>query len=176
MNNEVNVIVGDSFIFWNFVRTSFFVWHGKGSPQSTRTFSISVVSILKSSCLPSSHNQNLYITKEIDEGNISIIAFVLFYINTHAGKETYEFWQNSGLTAAASTSSTNLTNSPNISSSTTTNIVTTGVESKYASDSWLREPSRNPPRLFVCHEDLFSGQFSVIISCLCFKLLFIHIL
>lgn len=90
------------------------------------------------------------------------IVFSPFIINTkfiYVGKEMYEFWQHSGLTPAG-TSSTTLTNTSSQS------LFVAGAESKYASDSWLRDPSRKPPRLFVCHEDLFSGLFSVwIIYC-----------
>jgi hypothetical protein len=121
-------VLGDSFIFWNFVRTSFTVWHGRGSPQSTRTYALAVADLLKTSCLPTSHNRSQYAVKEVEEG-----------------KENYEFWQHAGLAGEK--------NTQNAAQVTHTHA--------YASEAWLRDPARKAPRMFVCHEDLFSGQFLV---------------
>ena len=124
----VNYHPGDSFIFWNFVRTSFFVWHGRGSPQSTRSYALAVVDLLKTSCIPTSHNHSQYTVKEMEEG-----------------RENYEFWQHTGLAGEKAPAQ--------------------GTQQHaYASDTWLRDPTRKAPRMFVCHEDLFSGQFLVTYS------------
>jgi hypothetical protein len=125
------------------VRTSFTVWHGRGSPQTTRAFALSVTDLLKTSCLPTSHNTSQYTVKEVEEG-----------------KESYEFWQHAGLEK-------NAQNPAQVPQPHAHGAQPHGVQQHvqaYASEAWLRDPARKAPRMFVCHEDLFSGQFLVTYS------------